>query len=54
MLLGDDFLVICDEKFSSQINRILVVSSGRKSKGRSHLGGSKDVLGDIGVRPKGG
>jgi hypothetical protein len=22
-------------------------------KGRSHLGGSKDVLGDIGIRPRG-
>ena len=33
--------------------RSLVVDSGQEPKGRAHSRGSKDVLGDIGVSPRG-
>jgi hypothetical protein len=33
--------------------RCFKYGSGQESNGRSHLRGNKDVLGDIGVRPRG-
>ena len=47
MLLGDVFLVICDEKFSSWINRILVVVASARRGEVEAVGSSGQHVGGL-------